>query len=320
MLRIFNVGQADAMELVPVEGCRFHGDSFLVDCGQGRKNVFNGLKNDSICLVLTHSHRDHIGGLSRLFGEEQHLKIRGLWLPLYSDEIEKIANFMFSLKGVETIVGKTVAEEDLKTIIHVHRLLKVLLTPFECKSILGVAAGMNMCDHLSILNPPIDPDHALGLKKGTARSYWEYQKKNNHQTLRNWLTEEEFERKWGDFIAEGWDYEVPNLTEFGTDDFESRMLFIYGFFSKYEAQISNFVESRQPDDFENVANAVKQTSNNLSIVLEYNTNSFSCLLTGDIDSATLKRCMLQRERENVMIFKFPHHGSKDSLHEESLKY
>jgi len=321
MLRVFNVGQADALELIPVKECKYSGSSLIVDCGQGSKNIFSQLKNDNIYLILTHTHRDHIGGLSRLFDQEKEgrLRIQELWLPQYSDEVAKIANFILSLKGVKPILGKTGVEDKLKSIVHIHRLLKMLLMPFECKSIQGVSAGKNMCSHISILNPPLDPDQALGLNEGTSKYYWELQKKTNYQTIKSWITEEEFEKKSGSFISEGWDHEVPNLTKFEKSDFDSRMLFIYGFFFKYEFLIDAFADSGDPDDFENLGNAVKLTSNNISIVLEYNDRNFSCLLTGDIDRSTLRRCVTRRRGEDIKIFKFPHHGSRKSLDEASIK-
>lgn len=318
MLRVFNVGQADSFELLPFEGCKYHGNSLLIDCGQGNKNVFGGLKNKSIYMILTHGHSDHMGGLSRLFSEVSKISIRELWLPYYSDEIAKIANFIFSLKGVKSILGKTVAEVELKGIVNTHRLIDILQKVLSCEAVLGVVEGKKMCKHISVYNPPLDPDTALGLKKGTSRSYWEYQKKIEFGTIKSWLTKEEFDKKWGSFIAEGWDYAVPNLIKFDKSDkpeHDSRMEFIYGFFYKYESVIDDFVESNDPLDFEKLANAVKLSSNEVSIVLEYNYDDFSCLLTGDVNRTTLRRCLSKRSKKHIQIFKFPHHGSKRSLDE-----
>lgn len=322
MLRIFNVGQADSFELLPLPGCRYRDNSLLIDCGQGNKNVFRELKNKFIYLILTHGHNDHIGGLSRLFGEVSKISIKGLWLPYYSDEVAKIANFIFSLKGVKSILGKTIAEVELKGIVNTHRLIKILQKAFDCEAILGVGDGKRMCKHISVYNPPLDPDAALGLEKGTSKSYWEYQKKINYGSIRSWLTKEEFDRKWGDFIAEGWDHAVPDLIKFDTNDkseFDLRMQFIYGFFYKYESIIDDFVESNDPLDFEKVANAVKLTSNEVSIVLEYYHKNFSCLLTGDVTRRTLRRCLSKRSEKEIQIFKFPHHGSRRSLDELLLE-
>lgn len=317
MLRVFNVDQADSFELVPRDGCKFEDSSILIDCGQGSRNVFSGLSKKKINLVLSHVHRDHIGGLSHLFGESSTVQVEELWLPYYSDEIVKITNFIFSLKGVSLIIGRLKAELELRNTVNTYRLLQKILSGKGCKVIRGVGKGLEMCAHLSILNPPLDPDSALDLKKGTSEKYWEYQKQTNYETIKRWLTPEEFERNWGSFIAEGWDYSVPNLIE--DLDFRGRMQFIYGFFYKYESVIDDFVESNSLRDFERIANAVKLTSNDISVVLEYIFDDFSCLLTGDVSKGQLTNSLSDGKNHRIKIFKFPHHGSKTSLDKKVLK-
>lgn len=317
MLRVFNVGQSDSFELVPRDGCKFEDSSILIDCGQGSRNVFSNLSKKKVNLLLSHAHKDHIGGLSHLFGGSSTVQVEELWLPYYSDEIVKIANFIFSLKGVSSIIGRLKAELELRNTVNTYRLLQEILSGKGCKAIRGVGKGLEMCAHLSILNPPLDPDSALNLKKGTSEKYWEYQKQTNYETIKRWLTPEEFERNWGSFIAEGWDYSVPNLIE--DLDFRRRMQFIYGFFYKYKSVIDDFVESSSPRDFERVANAVKLTSNNISVVLEYIFDDFSCLLTGDVSRGQLKNSLSDRKTHRIKIFKFPHHGSKTSLDKKVLK-
>lgn len=319
MLRVFNVGQADSFELVPLDGCKFKDLSILIDCGQGSRNVFGGLSRNKVNLVLSHSHKDHIGGLSHLFGGRSRIHLEELWLPYYSDEIVKIANFIFSLKGVSSIIGSTKAEIELRNTVNTYRVLQEILSGKGCKVITGVGKGLKMCDHLSIFNPPLDPDYALDLKKGTAEKYWEHQKQTNHETIKRWLTPEEFDRNWGSFIAEGWDYSVPNLIEDENLSFTRRMQFIYGFFYKYESVIDDFVESNSPKDFERVANVIKLTSNDISVVLEYKFDDFSCLLTGDVSRSQLTNSLSDRKNSRINIFKFPHHGSKTSLDKQVLR-
>lgn len=319
MLRVFNVGQADSFELVPRDGCKFEDSSILIDCGQGSRNVFGDLSKDKVNLVLSHAHKDHIGGLGHLFGGRSRVQVEELWLPYYSDEIVKIANFIFSLKGVSSIIGCTKAELELRNTVNTYRVLQEILSGKGCKVVRGVGKGLEMCAHLSILNPPLDPDYALCLKKGTSEKYWEHQKQTNYETIKRWLTPEEFERNWGSFIAEGWDYSVPNLIEDENLSFRHRMQFIYGFFYKYEPVIEDFIESSAPRDFDRIVNAVKLTSNDISVVLEYEFDDFSCLLTGDVSRTQLINSLSDRKNSRINIFKFPHHGSKTSLDRRVLR-
>ena len=314
---MFNVGQADSFELLPHEGCKFKDTSILIDCGQGNRNVFGGISKNSVKIVLSHAHKDHIGGLSHLFGGGLGVQVEELWLPYYSDEIVKIANFIFSLKGVSSIIGYTKAELELRSTVNTYRFLKEILSKKGCKVIKGVGKGVDLCNHLSVLNPPLDPDSALGLKKGESNKYWEHQRKTDYESIRRWLTPEEFKRNWASFIEEGWDYSVPTLI--GDLDFTSRMQFIYGFFYKYESVIDDFVESTTPEDFKRVANAVKLTSNDASVVLEYVFDDFSCLLTGDVSKEQLINSLSDRKNRRIKIFKFPHHGSKTSLDKKVLR-
>lgn len=319
MLRVFNVGQADSFELVPRDGCKFEDSSILIDCGQGSRNVFGGLSKNRVNLVLSHAHRDHIGGLSHLFGGRSRIQVEELWLPYYSDEIVKIANFIFSLKGVSSIIGYTKAELELRNTVNTYRVLQEILSGKGCKVIRGVGKELDMCDHLSILNPPLDPDSALGLKKGASDKYWERQKQTGYKTIRGWLTPEEFKRKRGSFISEGWDYSVPNLIMEEKLSPRYRMQFIYGFLYKYKSVIGNFVKSNAAEDFEKVANAVRLTSNDISVVLEYEFDEFSCLLTGDVGRVQLTNSLSDRKNHRIKIFKFPHHGSKTSLDRRVLR-
>jgi beta-lactamase superfamily II metal-dependent hydrolase len=312
-LSVFNVGQADSLVISPIEKCDFEGIPILIDCGQGNRNVFRYFDDKPIILLLSHSHEDHIGGLSYLFNGQQNVILKELWLPLYSDEIAKIANFIFSLKGVFEILGASREEYELKNITSSHRLLNHLFKKIGCETIRGLAQGDQLCTHISIYNPPLDPDSALGLPKGASKSFFDYQRNNKFEELRKWLTKEEFDRLWGSFIAEGWDYSIPNIISDERLSWEMRMHFIYGFFYKYKSKIDKFVRTRDLNDFKNVAKSIKLSANDISVVIEYQSEPLSCLLTGDIGKKTLRKCLSKRPPNSIKAFKFPHHGSKNSL-------
>ncbi len=323
LLRVFNVGQADSLELLPPMKCDFQEKSILVDCGQGSRNVFSSISREQVVLILSHAHDDHIGGLSHLFSTNlssstPKTRIVQLWLPYYNDEIVKIANFILSLKGVSSILGKTREEIELRNMVDCYRFLRCLFDPKVKGEIKGLREGMKMCKHLSILNPPLDPDSALGLKKGDCRGYRDKQRRSEYDALRRWLTEEDFNRLWGSFIAEGWDYSVPNLIDNTELDWNSRMDFIYGFFCKYERIIDDFVRRSDSRHFARIANCIKLASNDISIVIRYEFGDFSCLLTGDVSKRQWKRCLPPQQKKRVSILKFPHHGSKSSLDRKLL--
>jgi beta-lactamase superfamily II metal-dependent hydrolase len=313
-LYVFNVGQADSLLLSPVDKCTYENIPILIDCGQGSRNVFGyrGIEEKQIVLVLSHSHEDHIGGLSYLFNVRKAV-LKELWLPFYSDEIAKISNFIFSLKGVSEVLGNTKEEYQLKGIIDTHRYLKEILKTVGCEKVLGVGRGDQLCEHISVYNPPVDPDLALGLPKGTAKAYFEEQRQNSFSDIRRWLAENEFKRIWASFISEGWDYSIPNLISDDRLSWQMRMEFIYGFLYKAKSSIDSFVESHKIGYFKKVAEAVKLSANDISVVFEYQSDQLSCLLTGDIGKKALKKCLKGRTEKPLQIFKFPHHGSKNSL-------
>ncbi|WP_342304969.1 hypothetical protein [Methanolobus sp. ZRKC5] len=324
MLRVFNVGQGDSFELIPSEHCLLSETSLLIDCGQGSKNVFKALHNKKINLVLSHSHTDHIGGLSGLFDDSSSdVEINELWLPCYSDEIVAIANFLLSLKGVSKISSRSRAVLELQNTVQAYQLLQGILSTKGCKKIRPLGKGVKICSHLSILNPPFDPDLVLHLEIGTSEKYREIQQTNDYEKIRSWVTSEDFNNKWIYLLAEGWNRSGPNLINNNSLSLQQRMDFIYGFISKNESLIDDFVLSGDSRYFTKLANELKLTSNDASIVLKYKSSishdDFSCLLTGDIGKKRLSDSLSGLKDEKIKIFKFPHHGSKNSLDKDVLK-
>ena len=68
-LEVINVGQGDCMIMRPRNGCKLQNRAYLIDTGDGRTDYSNYLSDDeNIHLILTHPHKDHVGGVQFLQG------------------------------------------------------------------------------------------------------------------------------------------------------------------------------------------------------------------------------------------------------------
>ena len=138
MLTVFNVGQGDALLLKPKSHCKYAQPPLLVDTGPSRAKVADRISEDSVAVLLTHSHSDHIGGLSRVMSSKL---ISEIYIPYYLPEIARINHYLRSKSNVK------MNELPWK------RLWKERIIP--------VSDGDRLCEHLSVLNPPRSPSQFI---------------------------------------------------------------------------------------------------------------------------------------------------------------
>lgn len=81
---VFNVGQGDSLLINPQGSCQFSKKPLLIDTGPLKAKVITKIRHDKLSVLLTHSHYDHIGGLSDFINEN---KIDKLYISLYFPEV-----------------------------------------------------------------------------------------------------------------------------------------------------------------------------------------------------------------------------------------
>ena len=143
MLDIFNCGQGDSSRLA-FERCLWNEERPLyIDLGPA--SFTRKIAENEIDLLITHSHCDHVSGISI----PKRVTIKTLYIPAYYPEIRKI---------VSHLTGRQI------------RLPSVQKGNIE---ILYERARLDCC-HIKILNPPLDPYDIFGVDPASASGSNEY--------------------------------------------------------------------------------------------------------------------------------------------------
>lgn len=278
MLTVFNVGQGDALLLKPDFGCKFGQPPLLVDTGPSAAKVADRIGEDTLAVLVTHSHADHIGGLARVLRTKA---ISELFVPYYLPEIARINHYLRQFSTVK-----------LKE-LNWQRLWKEHIIP--------VAEGDKLCDHLSVLNPPRHPNQFIF--------------KNERSELEildalNILRELKIELPREEIV----NYSTPLFPP--RQDVESneyRFLarqFVHRFFSS----LAESLRQKQPGSIPYEINSqIELAANQVSIVFRFEDHCGTWLFTGDADEAVFDRLISQGTDITAKYLKVPHHGSRGNL-------
>jgi beta-lactamase superfamily II metal-dependent hydrolase len=143
MLDIFNCGQGDSIRLTS-KGCIWDANNPLyIDLGPA--SYTRAVAENEIDLLITHSHNDHISGMSI----PKRVRIRSLYIPAYYPEIRKIVSH---LTGRRPYLP-SVQQENIKILYEGAR---------------------SDCRHIEILNPPLNPYTIFGTDLENASGVDEY--------------------------------------------------------------------------------------------------------------------------------------------------
>jgi beta-lactamase superfamily II metal-dependent hydrolase len=272
ILTVYNVGQGDSFLLSP-ENCVLKDIPLLIDCGPEKEKIANKIEK-KVCLMLTHSHTDHIGGFPLLYRQK---KLRGLLIPYYMPEVMQIQKFLSAFLK-KRIIGS----------IDWRKLKKV---PFRL-----VSEGDSLCNHSKILNPPKNPaEHFV---------YFSARQQEIQDSL-NYLNELGFELPREDII----NYSSP-LPLDDAEYRESSKKYVHLFFNSLASRIrSNNASATQYY----TTSHLTLTANQASIVLKFSMNNESYLFTGDADEHVFNRLIKNGANIQSKYLKIPHHGSRENM-------
>lgn len=285
MLTVFNVGQGDSLLLRGDKGCFFHHNPLLIDCGTQDAKVGDRLSQEGHIVLLTHSHRDHIGGFPRIYRQK---KISALVLPLYFPEIIRIAHWFGN--QLSRIYGKL----DWRK---VNKIGQIRL----------VSEGDRVCRHITVLNPPKDPREYFK-EFSTDISIAEAL-----ETLKNYG----YALPTDEII----NYQTPitNIhSELDPEYSDPAREFVHLFFKSLSGRLQK--PPRQGTDYY-VAAHLEMTANQASVVFKYKYyhQDGDWLFTGDADQRVFNRLIKSKSDITAKYLKIPHHGSRENISERILE-
>lgn len=318
-LEVINVGHGDCMILRPTYHCIHHNTAFIIDTGDGTKDYTQYLdENDKhIALLLTHSHKDHIGGVHQL--NRVISRVNQIILPYYYHEIVLISKALQNLQGMERIADDSASlmrfreyEQQESTLRTLYDVARTNGTP----SVIYAYDGLMLCDHFEFLNPPIlsqTSNNSLPERINTVTALF------NHDfaiQLKCWLKAH---------LIQGQKPDTPRLKcePIGEQDPDqtynqhfAKGYFVLSFLEENHQLMLRFTQKPTERYLKPVEKALKLSANRASVVFQYRPNSDHCdsiLFTGDIDIPVFQRILQCHPNLQSDVLKVPHHGSKTGL-------
>ncbi|MBN1618920.1 MBL fold metallo-hydrolase [Candidatus Dojkabacteria bacterium] len=318
-LKVFNVGQGDMFLIEPImSSCRCgstsgsrsgeYYSSILIDAGHSIKEtekLLNKFQKKIKTLILTHSHKDHIGGIFR----ELITNVKQICIPAYLEEMIKI---------YESLGKKSNSRNNI------IRDFKEVTSWSEDDSITWNKGTLN------VLNPPFD--HRIIYKNIDYKSI-KPNENINIKKLFNIITEItrnsklEIDKKIKSCIDQKVVYthlyslsklqdaerhkEVVHEDDDKTLD---RVSFFLCFYNILNYLVENTTNEKEIKDI--VVKFEKHLSNQVSLVFKIN----NVLFTGDADESVFNRiCSNNNNDISADILKFPHHGADNTLSDKHLQ-
>lgn len=292
ILKVYNVGQGDSFLLYPDIQCTYNELPFLIDCGPAKSKILKKMGERKVNLVLTHSHRDHIGGLNKSI-----LKLAvKVFIPYYMPEVISIIGFL-----KKYLIN-------YKTGFIDYSLIKGKL--------IIVGDGDNLCNHFEILNPP----------KHVIKSYSNESKSAlNIRSALNVLTERGIELPVEEIV----NYQTPVYDIIGLGDnseinnelyLNNTRLFVHDFFISLADRLMSSNSYSLDEITFTMYSHYELTANKASIVFKYQHENPNLvfLFTGDADKSVFYRLIDEKKSLKSNILKIPHHGSRNNIDDDIL--
>lgn len=311
-ITVFNVGQGDAIALEPRE-CKFENSIFQFDLGDGSRDVLGELNVEkNIHILLTHAHHDHIGGLLNV--QKHNNNIKSVYLPCCYSEIILVGELLTRLKNAGPFCGAMGRFSFLFNSFAISNVLR-RINELSNASLEMCYDSKKLCQHIEILNPPINPLEYFNVNENQCDTILE----EIQSETRTWFEDSDYSEIRGTILTEGWSYRnrqvFPNVPGYS---FPEKIKFINLFLYFLRKKIINFLRHPTENNLASVFEEYKMYSNRSSIVFQYKNANYSALFTGDADIYVFNRLIRKGSLRNNMVLKVPHHGSKKNLNKKVL--
>ena len=308
------------MILRPSEHCALCGSTYVIDAGDGRKDISSYLdENDTkISLVLTHSHNDHIGGIFHLLPRVNQIK--EIIIPYYHNEIILIAKALESLLGIERVAYnswpiKVLSEYNLNN----TALNRMVLCAAEKPKIIFGHEGYKLCNHFCFLNPPIERIDEDVVDEQRIERVTGLFNESFGRDLKYWLSA----RLLYEEISDTPEIDREAIDGYGQsryDGIRTKAWFVLSFLEQNYDILLTFTQAPTIKKLTTIVHALDLTANQASLVFKFDVEDKkqSILFTGDIDVSVFERIIANGCNIKANILKVPHHGSKTGLNDRVL--
>ncbi|MEG2265160.1 hypothetical protein E1B03_11115 [Citrobacter arsenatis] len=296
---VYNVKQGDSF-LINNKECFSGVLPLLVDTGCRKFNMHRkvsvSLKSELFSILITHSHRDHMGGLKDILINPK-CNVDEVFIPWYLPEILQI----------NKILKKKFAAYN-----------SLSLPSFKSIKLSFLGEGDNVyqtgCDNYKVLNPPKNADQVYEGLMGDGL----VSQTNDVESVITRLNEL------------GFDVDIRDVVDYSpeiTPDAEQEIYRAQArkFVLKFFTTMSSFVFGAKASNIKSkVREHLELLSNHTSIVFKYKcvNDGLGWLFTGDADTEAFSRIMNGKYKNYLKadMLKVPHHGSKENLDAVTLGF
>lgn len=327
-IRFIDVGQGDCILVQPQGEWSIQGKDIFIDTGNGNVDISMYSNANVVDVVLTHSHVDHVNGLKYILGDITK-NIDTIYLPLFANEIDLIAQAIINLKGFQYSEN---ANEILLYFQHFHQCYKGLKKRIDyvthLTNIVFLAEGMEVEGCLKCLNPPLHPANMQWVASIDLDSFFKKIDK---------LFVESFAEKIKAYFVlyfetnrdnKAYNEVKPSNREFmyswildrenSAEKQEARTNFILSFFIENLQLFSEFNALPDAEKAKQIKNNFQEASHDVCVVLMAHFDYQKILLTSDASTRVFERLIRDGNNIEAQYMKAPHHGSINNINRDIL--
>lgn len=322
VLEVLNVGQGDSIIISPPHNCRFYDEKiFLVDLGPGSHDITQNIsKFEKIHIFLTHHHSDHLNGL-HFFFNKMH-QIEEITVPLYQNEITLIAKAILNLKGINSSKDCGEFISALNEIVNNQIFLKRLTEYKDCPKLSFAYEGINLCNHISFLNPPkimqtydwlseIEIENVRQLTQDIFENDFVYE-------MERYIRFDQYNARISDFGGLNEIFLRDEEIDYDQNVNHAKRNFVLNFILENSLLFRQFNSNATRKNLGEIYKKFVQNTHDVCIVLKAEYDGKSFLLSGDASKKVFKRLINEGKNISADYFKVPHHGSKNNLNKAIL--
>ena len=319
--KVVNVGQGDCIIVSPPPRCKYKDNVFFVDLGSGKYDVSKCIDDyQTASIFLTHSHKDHVGGLRRFSNSID--RIEKIYLPLFQNEIVLIANAILNMKAINTAKNCSDLVDELKMIVDDHIFLKRLDSPGKKSKIAYVWDGIHLCKHITCLNPSFDlfvpisnteKNELIRFARVAMDESFFYDFASYIDSNGNMRSNEGDNRNSG--FRRFW---IVGSDLMGYETGSEGLACVSSFFANNISLLSDFDATGSRESLVAIIGELKKTSHDVCTVLKTTYDGRSMLLPGDASKEVFKRLIDKKIDISADYLKMPHHGSEENIDDDIL--